>query len=202
MIKTFSNGLLGSNTHLYYDDKSGEGMIIDCGNRPSEILEFCNKNGISVKYVVLTHGHYDHAHYVRDYKECFRSATVISHDDEIRVLSDMNANVSALIGDPSTYPAPDKTVEEGELLYVGDKCFTVLHTPGHTPGGICLYCKEENVMFTGDTLFFGGIGRTDFMYGDYEKMIRSLQRLLSMDGDIDFYSGHGIKGKIKYERND
>ena len=199
MIKTFSNGLLGSNTHLYYDEKSREGMIIDCGNHPSEIVDFCNNNEITVKFIVLTHGHYDHAHYVKDFKNFFKTASVISHKSEIQVLTDMTANVSVLVGDPSTYPEPDRTVEEGDILNIGDKSFAVIHTPGHTPGGICLYCEEDNVMFTGDTLFCGGIGRTDFMYGNYNEMISSLQRLLTMDGDIEFYSGHGISGKIKYE---
>lgn len=200
MIKTFSNGLLGSNTHLYYDEKSGKGMIIDCGNRPEEIRLFCDINGITVRFIVLTHGHYDHAHYVSDYKNLFKTACVVSHKDEIPVLVNDMANVSGMFGDPSTYPEPDKTVTDGDTLNVGESEFKVIHTPGHTVGGICLYCEEEKIMFTGDTLFYGGVGRTDFMYGDYDAMINSLQTLLDMDGEIEFYSGHGISGKIKNER--
>lgn len=200
MIKTFSDGLLGSNTHLFYDENSDEGMIIDCGNDPKEVNLFCMQKGIKVKYVVLSHGHYDHAHYFAEYKNTFKSAITVCHKDEVPVLTNGMANVSMLFGASETYPKPDKTVTEGDELTVGEYVFKVLHTPGHTPGGICLYCEKEKLMFTGDTLFYGGVGRTDFMYGDYDAMLCSLQRLIEMDGDIEFYSGHGIAGKIKNER--
>ncbi len=200
MIKTFSNGLLGSNTHLYYDEKSDEGMVIDCGNNPADVNLFCMQKGIKVKYVVLTHGHYDHAHYVNEYKNTFKTAKTVSHKDEIAVLSNPSANVSEYFGKGAVYPSPDETVKDGDTLEIGESVFEVLHTPGHTPGGICIYCEKEKIMFTGDTLFCGGVGRTDFLYGDYGAMHRSLQTLLKMDGDIDFYSGHGMSGKIKNER--
>ncbi len=202
MIKTFSDGLLGSNTHLYYNENSDEGMIIDCGNSPSAVNLFCMQKGIKVKYVVLTHGHYDHAHYVEEYKNTFKTAKIIAHKDEIAVLSNPDANVSSLLGAYESYPSPDETVEDGDTLEIGESEFKVVHTPGHTPGGICLYCEKEKIMFTGDTLFYGGIGRTDFLYGDYDAMLRSLQMLLKMDGETEFYSGHGISGKIKNERYD
>lgn len=198
MIKAFSNGLLGSNTYLY--TSGSEGMIVDCGNAPQKIYEYCKINGIAVRYIVLTHGHFDHAHYVNEYKKLFGSADVVAHRDEVKVLTDPNANVSALFGEPTVYPEPDIAVTEGDILTVGEASFAVLHTPGHTPGGICLYCEKEKIMFTGDTLFFGGSGRTDFLYGDSGAMLRSLTRLLGMDGEIEFYSGHGSDGKIKYER--
>lgn len=198
MIKAFSNGLLGSNTYLYASGSVG--MIVDCGNAPQKIYEYCKINGIAVRYIVLTHGHFDHAHYVNEYKKLFGSADVVAHRDEVKVLTDPNANVSALFGEPTVYPEPDITVTEGDILTVGEASFAVLHTPGHTPGGICLYCEKEKIMFTGDTLFFGGSGRTDFLYGDSGAMLRSLTRLLGMDGEIEFYSGHGSDGKIKYER--
>ncbi len=200
MIKTFENGLLGSNTHLYYDEKSGEGMIIDCGNNPAEVNLFCMQKGIKVKYIVLTHGHYDHAHYVSEYKSTFRAAKILSHNDEIAVLSNPSANVSEFFGKGEAYPMPDETVDDGDTLKIGESVFKVLHTPGHTPGGICLCCEKERIVFTGDTLFFGGIGRTDFLYGDDKAMLFSLRRLFKMDGDTDFYSGHGMSGKIKHER--
>ena len=200
MIKTFSSGILGANTHLFYDENSDEGIVVDCGNDPSEVNLFCMQKGINVKYVVLTHGHYDHAHFFREYKNTFKSAKTVCHRDEIPVLTNAMANVSILFGDSETYPLPDETVTDGDELTVGRYTFRVIHTPGHTPGGICLYCEEEKLMFTGDTLFCGGIGRTDFLYGDEAVMISSLQMLLNMDGEIEFYSGHGCEGKIKNER--
>lgn len=198
MVKAFSEGLLGSNTYLYTN--SGEGMIVDCGNPPQKIYEYCETDGITVRCIVLTHGHYDHAHYVNEYKELFPSAQTVAHRDETAVLNNPEANVSALFGEPTVYAAPDKAVADGDLLNVGDACFKVLHTPGHTPGGICLYCEKEKLMFTGDTLFCGGYGRTDFLYGDENALFSSLKRITSVSGDTVFYSGHGIEGRIEYEK--
>ena len=200
MIKIFSDGMLGSNTYLFCDEKSDEGMIIDCGNAPFGVDLYCKQKGLTVKYVVLTHGHYDHAHFFREYKNTFPSAQTVCHRGELPVLMNPMANVSSLFGDSETYPEPDLTVADGEEIKVGEYSFKVIHTPGHTPGSICLYCEKEKLMFTGDTLFCGGIGRTDFLYGDDSAMVTSLQTLLNMDGEIEFYSGHGGVGKIRNER--
>lgn len=204
MIKIFKNGLLGSNTYLVYDNKSLEGMLVDCGNEPRQIETFCENMSIKIKYIVLTHGHYDHADYVRAYKSLFKGATVVAHSAEKAVLSDSEANVSELVGETTTYPMPDMTVEDGDTLRLGyddEMSFTVLHTPGHTPGGICLYCEKEKILFTGDTLFHYGRGRTDFKYGDETEILASIKRLTELDGDTVFYPGHGESGVIRNERN-
>lgn len=198
MIKTFSSGLLGSNTYLYYNN--GEGMVIDCGNPPEPIAKYASDKGIIVKHVVLTHAHYDHADYKDAYKSAFPNAQMICHEDEICVMKDPEANVSIYFGTPKIYTAPDMTVKEGEKILVGDVEFTVLSTPGHTPGSICLLCEREKIMFTGDTLFHYGRGRCDFKYGDEEDMEKSLERLLALDGEIVFFSGHGEPSYIKAER--
>jgi glyoxylase-like metal-dependent hydrolase (beta-lactamase superfamily II) len=200
MIKIFENGLLGSNTFLYCDLESKEAMIIDCGNMPGEILSFCKENNLKVKYIALTHGHCDHIHYVGLYKSIFENALIVCHKDELPLLFDPEANVSSLMGAPTVYPQPDKTVVEGDTLSVGNTDFKVIHSPGHTPGGICLYCEKEKIMFTGDTLFANGRGRTDFKYGSETELLKSLSRLTAMDGDITFYSGHGMSSMIKYEK--
>jgi len=198
MIKTFSSGLLGSNTYLYYND--GEGMLIDCGNPPEKIKSAVDEASIKIKYIILTHAHYDHADYVNEYKKLFREATLFCHENEVCVMSDFEANVSLYFGQPKSYGAPDATLREGDTLTVGKSEFVILSTPGHTPGSICLLCEEEKIMFTGDTLFHFGRGRCDFKYGNEEDMAASLERLLSLDGNITFYSGHGAASSIKNER--
>ncbi len=200
MLKTFKNGLLGSNTYLVWDEITLDAMIIDCGNEPREIEIFCTENKLNVKYIVLTHGHYDHADFVCAYKAIFKSTKVVAHEAEKVVLCDSEANVSLLVGAICTYPMPDICVKEGDTLVLGDMIFTVMHTPGHTPGCICLYCEKEKLLFTGDTLFAGGRGRTDFKYGNESEIQKSLARLCSLDGNTVFYSGHGEKGIIKNER--
>ena len=201
--KCFSGGRLGSNSYLVYAS-DGSAMVVDCGNPPERIYSFAKENGLTVKYIILTHGHYDHVDHTEDFAELFSDAVVISHPAEAAVLTDPYANVSVLFGDPKAYRPAEQTVVEGDVIRLGEGDdsveFTVLSTPGHTPGSICLYCEKEKLMLTGDTLFAGGRGRTDFRFGDEELIWKSLDRLLSMDGEITFLSGHGAPSRIAYER--
>ncbi|MBQ7761498.1 MAG: MBL fold metallo-hydrolase [Clostridia bacterium] len=196
MIKCFS-GYLNSNVYLVYD--KGEGMIIDCGCPVNEIQATVNRLKIEVKYIVLSHGHYDHVCYINEYINAFPNATLFCHTYELKVLRDMEANVSVLFGDPRVYNQEFSLLNEGDTLSVGELKFSILLTPGHTPGSICLLCEDKKILFTGDVLFKDGWGRTDFKYGDYEKMGLSLKRLMGLDPEIVFYSGHGPESKIKYE---
>lgn len=206
MIKIFPNGLLETNTYVVWEENSREGMIIDCGVEPLFIYPYILENNITVKYVVLTHGHFDHAEYVQDYEKTFKSAKIVCHVDEIKVLTDIEANLSMWGKSPRPYICDYTLVKEGDILTLGkensDTCmnFTVLHTPGHTPGCICLYCEKDKIMFTGDTLFKRSYGRTDFKYGSSEDLFSSLRRLLSMEEDIVFYPGHYSSSAIGKER--
>lgn len=197
MIKKFDNGLLSSNVYLVYS--KNQGMIVDCGALVDPVSKFAKENNIEVKYIVLTHGHYDHVGYLPDYIKSFPCAKVMCHSDEVKVLVDSEANVSELIGTPCVYNYDYTMVCEGDKIEIGDLSFTVLHTPGHTPGGICLLCEEEKILFTGDTLFKNGYGRCDFKYGDFSLLRLSLYRLLELDKGISFYAGHGEKSTIGYE---
>ena len=190
-VQAFDQGLLGSNTFLVWDDASLEGLIVDCGNRPGAVKTFASCKGIRVRYIVLTHGHYDHAEYAEIYKSAFAGAMLVCHRSEKPVLADPQANVSELFGPENVYPYPDIELEEGDSLALGETELTCIHTPGHTPGSICLYCESEKTMFTGDTLFNMGYGRTDFKHGDERALIASLLRLLKMEPETVFYSGHG-----------
>ena len=199
--KTFGGGYIGSNTYLVWDSESLEAMVIDCGNPADRIFAFAKDKGLTVKYLALTHGHYDHVSKIEEYRSRFPEADIVSHGEEARVLSDPEANVSTLFRDPSVYPTADIAVAEGDVLSLGNVEIEVLSTPGHTPGSMCLYCKSEKIMFTGDTLFAEGWGRTDFKYGDDTEMHKSLTRLLSMDGEIAFLAGHGAPSTIAARRS-
>ena len=191
MYKVFSRGLLGSNTYLVYDEKSLEGAIIDCGNPPREPLATACELGVNIKYIILTHGHYDHAEFVEEYARLLPSAEVVAHEAENAVLSDSLANVSHFFGTPRKYMCPDLAVKGGDVLTLGATAYDVISTPGHTPGSICLYSAAERVIFTGDTLFACGYGRTDFKYGSDVEMIASLRRLSNLPPDVTVLSGHG-----------
>lgn len=199
MYKIFSGGLLGSNTHVVWDSESLECMIADCGNPVGEIKRFIADKGLLVKYVVLTHSHFDHAHYVADFADAFPEAKICAHKEEIKLLFDPEANVSMYFGTPEIYAMPTQILHTGDTISLGNLDFSVLSTPGHTPGSICLYCKSEKLMLTGDTLFMGGRGRCDFKYGSESEMAASLRKILSMDGDILFLSGHGAPSYIADE---
>ena len=187
-IKLFANGLLDSNSYVVWDDK--ECMIVDLGVHPSYISDFISKMDLEVKYLVLTHGHYDHAHYVGEYIKLYPSAQVICHKDEYKVLTDIDANVTSLIGCPCVYDYEYTFVSDGDIINLEGLEFKVLNFPGHTPGCICLLCENEKIMFTGDVVFAYSYGRTDFKYGNRLDMAYSLSQIADMDGDITIYPGH------------
>ena len=198
MYKCFSSGLLGSNTYVVFGE-GNECMIVDVGNPVAEILKFIREKGLSVGYIVLTHAHYDHADYLSEYKTAFPDAILVAHESEVKVMTDCEANVSMYFGMPKSYGYPDKTVRDGDVISVCGTEYRVLHTPGHTPGSICLYSAADKLMLTGDTLFQCGRGRCDFKYGSEVDMAASLRRLFEMDSDITFLSGHGMPSTLGEE---
>ena len=187
-IKAFTNGLLSSNSYVVWND--GECMIIDLGVNPQQVSEFISKMDLSVKYLVLTHGHYDHAHYVGAYIGLYPDASVICHENEYKVLTDEIANVTSYVGCPCKYDYDYTFVKDGDIISLGGLNFKVLNMPGHTPGCICLHCESDGVMFTGDVLFAYSYGRTDFKYGSQPDMIASLRKIRDMDKSITIYPGH------------
>ncbi|MBR2461184.1 MAG: MBL fold metallo-hydrolase [Clostridia bacterium] len=205
-IKVFSNGLLNSNEYLVWNAHGGRGAVIDCGNRARAVADFAEENGIKVEYIILTHSHYDHAHYVSEYIAAFPGAKLLCHADETALLSDPTANLSAYFGEATRYPDPDVLLKNGDNAVIcGDKpendlVFRVMDAPGHTPGSFCLICDAEQIMFCGDVIFKCGIGRTDFAYGSEEDMLRSLRRILSLPDRITFYPGHGEPSTVGTER--
>ena len=214
MLKQFSGIGYGANTYVVYNDnknKQGkrDAFIVDPGNPVGEILSYAVSKELDVKYIILSHGHYDHVSFIEEYKRTFPDAATVCHEEESKVLTDPEANVSYLFGDTNAYEDCAVKVKEGDNIVLSgiddngaetDMKFTVMHTPGHTPGCICLYNEEEKLMLTGDTLFAGGYGRTDFKYGSGAELMRSLRRLLSMEDEIVFYSGHGEMSRIGWEK--
>lgn len=201
MIKQIRNGLLGSNTYIFYNEESKHGVIIDCGCRAYNAVEHTDKNGIIIDYIILTHGHFDHVDYIDEYVSAYPNAKLICHEDEIKVLLDPEATLSAMISTSKKYNYPYITVCEGDIVTLdGGTSLKIIHSPGHTPGSMCLLCEDEQIIFTGDVLFASGYGRTDFKHGSYSDMIASLKRLLSLNENITFFAGHNEASKIGNER--
>jgi len=181
-------GMIGTNCYLAKDTVTGKGVIIDPGDRPDKIMDAAEKMGMTPEAILLTHGHFDHILAVNHLKELNPGIKVYIHPNDNGMEQ------------PYGYPSPEATdlYVEGSVVKVGELEFKVLHTPGHTKGSVTLQC--ENVLFTGDTLFRGSMGRTDFPGGSDEEIFASLIRLSELEGDYDVCPGHEGLSTLEYER--
>jgi glyoxylase-like metal-dependent hydrolase (beta-lactamase superfamily II) len=195
IIETLPVGQLEANCYLLADEKSGEAMIIDPGDEPDRIIE--KAEGLNVRYIVLTHGHFDHVGAVSELKEA-TGAEIAIHESDVEVYGSVkeHAEFWGFMLDPP--PRPDILLKEGDEIVLGNLCFVVYHTPGHSPGSMCLY--TNGVVITGDTLFSGSVGRTDFPGGDIGQMKESFRRLMGLPDDTAVLSGHGPATTIGRER--
>lgn len=193
-IKTVVGGPLEVNTYVVGTDGGDECVLIDPG------AEFASVEGAvcgrKVPAVLLTHGHFDHMLYARPWLD--RGAKLYIHELDAAALGDPALNLSGVIGATLMLPAADVLVKEGSLFTEAGVTFNVLHTPGHTPGGVCYQCG--NVLFCGDTLFYHSYGRIDLPGGDSGAMAASLTRLMLLPGETIAYPGHGMKTRIAWER--
>lgn len=204
-IKTFENWPIGENTYVV-SDETGEAVIIDCGAIKSvnqeEIAAYVAAEGLTVKRHLLTHGHFDHmmgAQWVSETYGCLPE--VMAEDAGIYMKAVMMA--TWLFHKPWSFPIPKlgPALTAGGTLTFGTHALSVIPTPGHTPGGCSLYCESEGVVFTGDSLFRGSIGRTDLGDGDHTALIQGLrERILTLPDEVKVYPGHGPMTTVKAER--
>ena len=186
-IKTLALGAYQTNTYLVWEETSPTCVVIDPGYEPDTILDEAKKLGKEITAVLLTHGHFDHVGGVRELA-AETGCPVYLHEAELSMPPQMTAG-------PLFYT---NTYGEGDFVEAAGLSFKVLHTPGHTPGSICLLC--ENAMFSGDTLFWGSCGRTDLHGGSWATIRKSLLRLAELSGDYDVYPGHGDATTLSFER--
>lgn len=190
-------GPLQVNCFTVADEITKEAMIIDPGDEPDRILELIRENNFKVKYIVCTHAHFDHVGAITEIKD-ETEAKIVIHKDESEIYEGARDQAAFWGYELEPLPEPDMFVDEGDKLEIGNLKFEVFHSPGHSPGGICLY--GEGVVFSGDTLFAGSVGRTDFYGGDINKLKKSFKRLMSLDPDIKVLAGHGPTSSIKQEK--
>jgi len=193
-------GPYASNCYIVGSQSNKDGMIIDPGDEAKRILKKVKGLKLDIKLIVLTHGHIDHTGALKEVKEA-TGAEVTVHTDDAQSLGRGGSLVSVLMPGLSypTPPPPDRLLKDGDSIDIGDLHFLVLHTPGHTSGGICLL--GEGVVFSGDTLFNYGIGRTDLPGGNYSQIMNSLQtKLMTLPDDTIVYPGHGPRTTIGAER--
>ena len=197
LIKSLVVGPLQVNCFVISDEKTGESMVIDPGDEPDRIIDVIKGNGLKVKYIICTHAHFDHVGGITEIKD-ETDAKIVIHQEE-RELYNSAMDQAAFWGyELAPLPEPDMFVREGDKIEIGHLSFEVFHSPGHSPGGICLY--GEGVVFTGDTLFAGSVGRTDFYGGDINKLKKSFLRLMSLPPDTKVFCGHGPASNISREK--
>lgn len=206
-IKTFVFNPLQENTYLVVDEKSGFCMVIDAGclatEEQQQLVDYITNHKLTLKYVLNTHLHLDHCFGNECLFQQFGVAPLAHADDEYQ-LNNMVAN-ARIFGIPyqGNPQALAGYLKDGDQIDLAGLIFTVIHIPGHSPGSVAFYCKSENCLFSGDTLFKRGIGRADLPGGDYKALIRSLiQKLMILPNDTDVYCGHGLPTTIGEERDE
>ena len=200
ILKMLTVGPLQTNCYVLGDDKSKEAVIIDPGGDFEEIKKCLDKLKLKVKYIILTHGHFDHTGALSQLKKA-TGAEILIHSADAGMLSQNGqAQVFFLESGTATCSA-DRTLKDGDKIQFGENVLEVLHTPGHTLGGISLII--DKMIFTGDTLFCGSVGRSDLPGGSYRKLIDSIRtKLLTKFDDYVIYPGHGPESTVGEERRD
>ncbi len=193
-------GPLQVNCFILADEKTKEAVVIDPGDDAGEILKVIRDKGLKVKYIVNTHAHFDHVGANRAVKEA-TGAELLLHEGDAPLLASAAKQSSAFGMNPVSSPPADRYVSHGDVITAGEISLKVLHTPGHSPGGICLL--GDGMVFTGDALFAGSIGRTDLFGGDLMTLIRAIrENLMTLPDDTNVFSGHGPASTIGYERKE
>jgi glyoxylase-like metal-dependent hydrolase (beta-lactamase superfamily II) len=194
----------GYQTNCYVlrnDDSAKDCLIIDPGLEAGELLEFLDEQKLNLAAVVLTHGHIDHIAGVSLLRNRFPEIKVYIHNLDTEMLTEPANNLSAMSGMTFTIEPEDVALKEGDIIDLAGVKLLVLHTPGHTPGGISLYSKRDGVVFVGDTLFAGSIGRTDFPGGSMSQLLAGVrEKLFTLPEETKVYPGHGPATTIAAEK--
>ncbi|KXG78206.1 putative metallo-hydrolase [Fervidicola ferrireducens] len=197
LLKRLQVGPLASNCYILADDHKNA-VVIDPGAEPHTILKEIEDQNLKVEWIILTHGHVDHIGAVEEVKNS-TGAKVAIHEKDAKMLVSSQENLSFYMGHSIAQPPADKELKGMEVINVGELTLEIIWTPGHTPGSICI--KAGKLLFTGDTLFAGSIGRTDFPGGSYEEIINSIKtKLLILDEDVRVLPGHGSESTIGVEK--
>lgn len=201
VIEKLLNGSLYEYTYFVHEENSKVGFAVDPGYDVKKVMGWIAENGFIVKDVLLTHGHFDHVLACPELEKKFAPTIYLSKEDE-EILYDPVKSFSILIN-KTTFDRFDitKYVKDGDTIEVLERKVKCIATPGHTKGGVCYYFKDENIMFTGDTLFKESYGRTDLYGGSDSDMYESIvHKLFRYNDDIVVYPGHGDKTTIGYEK--
>lgn len=196
-------GALETNCYVIGCEQTLIGIVIDPGADGEKILKTIKKKNLNIKYIVNTHAHIDHIGANKYLKDTL-SAEICMHEEDIKMLKNPSLNLSTFVssnpqGKGLSFPIPDIVLKEGSEINIGDLKASVLHTPGHTPGGISIVI--DSCVFTGDALFSGSIGRTDLPLGNHSLLVMSIKnKILTLPEDFRIYPGHGPSSEVGIEK--
>lgn len=198
-VERFVIGMIGTNCYIVQNEESRECILIDPAVCPAELVSHIKSKGLKLTAILLTHGHFDHIMGIDGFLKEF-PAPVYAHEEEKALLNDASLNSSSTYGAGYTFSGATY-VKDGEVLALLGVDFKVIHTPGHTIGGCCYYVSQENVLFSGDTLFCASVGRSDFPTGSSGQLIRSIrEKLMCLPEHTKVYPGHMDETTIGYEK--
>ena len=199
-FERFIVGMGEANGYIIYDENTLEALIIDPGDEAAVFAGYIQKHGLKPKEIVLTHYHYDHIGAVEALKEKYNCPVSI-HKKDVEGLKDPKINHSFRGYRKPVSITPDRILSDGDVIQAGSVALIVVHTPGHTPGSICLVVKDENIAFTGDTIFDDDLGRTDLEGGSPDSMKRSITNKISKwEDQVRIYPGHADSATMAFVR--
>jgi len=200
-IEPFALGPFMTNCYLVHAGKGSDAWIVDAGFEPAPLLAKARSLGVRVRAILLTHAHVDHIAGLNEARAAFPDAPILIHAEEERWLNDPELNLSAGHGFPITAPPADALLKDGETLEINGSLWRVLHTPGHSPGGVTFHCPGAGVALVGDTLFNGSVGRFDFPTSDERALVRSIKETLyTLPDATRVLPGHGPATTIGREK--
>jgi glyoxylase-like metal-dependent hydrolase (beta-lactamase superfamily II) len=198
-VETVVVGALETNCYLVYCEKTLECAVVDPGADPEKILRAIADKNLKPVTLINTHGHVDHIGANKDIKDRFDVPLLIHEGDVLLLQNALLSEIAFLLGAQAS-PDPDSFLREGDEVRFGESRLQVLHTPGHSPGSVSL--QGEGLLLSGDTLFCGGVGRTDLPGGSWDELVRSIQeRIFTLDGQTRVYPGHGPSTSVDQEKN-
>lgn len=201
MIEGRAMGAMGANCYLYADMESKSAVIIDPGADGKKIHRWVSEKGLKVDYILLTHGHVDHIGAVDELRVLLGGVLVGIHADDAGMLTDGKKNLSSYVGSNIVLQGADILLQDGQELTIGKEKLKVISTPGHSPGCVCFLSNEG--LFSGDTLFAGSIGRTDFPGGSLDQLLKGVKdKLMILPEDTRVFPGHGEETSIGEEKRD
>lgn len=201
ILKTFVTGMLDNNNYLLIDEKSKEAVLIDCSDYLEEVGVVLKIYDAKLKYILITHGHFDHVLGINKFHEMYPETQIIAPLLDKDLIEDIGTFVDRFIGGIGRVDVPhvDNYVSENDEFTIGEHKIKIISTPGHTRGGVC-YSVDEKI-FSGDTIFLGSVGRTDLPGGNFEQIRSSVKKILEMfDDGTPIYCGHGASTSVGYEK--